>query len=224
MTDITPPSTKSNGTTTPSQSPTLSPREDEVAATLTRLHSDLPPSPPALYLPMDQLEQLLHSVLLHHAPPKTKDDNPLNQARLEYFVSQGTKTKFDGDQDKLVPWIKCFRTLRTNAVWQSATYVQDDNKSYDLLTEFTKVTEAVIREQATFCWTSENQRKSMSQEHPTLYYLRILGKIIINSVTDEFYTILQNYAGLDLCNNGPLLLWLILSHFHTNTITYTERL
>jgi hypothetical protein len=64
-------------------------------------------------------------------------------------VSQGTTLKFDGDQEKLVPWVKRFRSLRTNAVWQSATYVVDNTSTYDLLTEFTKVTEATIRDQAT---------------------------------------------------------------------------
>ena len=47
-----------------------------------------------------------------------------------------------------MPWIKHFRSLRTNAVWQSATYVKDDVHTFDLLTEFTKVTEAIIRDQA----------------------------------------------------------------------------
>jgi hypothetical protein len=188
------------------------------------IHSGETPLPPALYLPVDQLEQILHSVLAHQSQSKTKDDNPLHQARLKYFVSQWTSLKFDGDHDKLVPWIKRFRSLRTNAVWQVATYIKDVTRTYDLLLEFTKVTEALIREQATARWSPDNQAKSMSQEHPDLYYSRILGKVIINSVTDEFYTMLQNYAGQDLCNDGPYLLWLILSHFHTSTITYTERI
>jgi len=170
-------------------------------------------TPPHLYLPYNQLKHLLNSVLGSYAHSKPKEENPLNQARLEHFVSQGSSLKFDGDQDKLVPWIKRFRSLRTNSVWQSATYVQDDTKTYDLLTEFTKVPEAIIREQATLRWTTANQLKSMSQDNPDLYHARILGKVIINSVTDDFYTVLQNYAGLDLCNDGPLLLWLILSHF-----------
>ncbi|MFN9980385.1 MAG: hypothetical protein ACK53Y_10745, partial [bacterium] len=107
---------------------------------------------------------LLNSVLGSYAHSKPKEENPLNQARLEHFVSQGTSLKFDGDQDNLVPWIKRFRSLRTNSVWQSATYVQDDTKTYDLLTEFTKVPEAIIREQATSRWTAVNQLKSMSQD------------------------------------------------------------
>jgi hypothetical protein len=106
----------------------------------------------------------------------------------------------------------------------SATYIKDDIYNYDLLTEFTKVTEALIKEQAASSWTSDNQRKSMSQDYPELYYSHILGKVIINSVTDDCYTVLQNYAGQDLFNDGPYLLWLTLSHFHTSTITYTERI
>ncbi|MFN9938936.1 MAG: hypothetical protein ACK56I_05630, partial [bacterium] len=35
---------------------------------------------------------------------------------------------------------------------------------------------------------------------------------------------LQNYAGNDLASGRPLLLWLILTHFHASTITYQEKL
>jgi len=34
------------------------------------------------------------------------------------------------------------------------------------------------------------------------------------SLVDEFYTTLQNYAGIELSDDGPLLLWLTLTHFH----------
>jgi hypothetical protein len=226
MTDVNhiPPLTPRDNNTQNNETSNLSPTEDNVAVTLARLHQNQPPPPPALYIPYSQLEQLLKSVLSQQSQPKTKDDNPLIQARLEHFVSQGTSLKFDGDQEKLVPWIKRFRSLRTNAVWQPATYVKDDTNTYDLLTEFTKITETIIKEQAMNRWTPTNQSKSLSQDNPEFYFPRILGKVIINSVTDDFYTILQNYAGLDLCNDGPYLLWLILSHFHTSTITYTERI
>jgi len=225
MTDINHiPHTPNNNTNHLTDISNPSHTEDDAAHTLARLHQNQPPLPPALYLPYDQLEHLLQSLLNQHSQPKSKDDNPLNQACLEHFVSQGTSLKFDGDQEKLVPWIKRFRSLRTNAIWQSATFFKDDTNSYDLLTEFTKVTETIIKEQALTRWTSENQPKSLSQEHPDFYFPRILGKVIINSVTDDFYTVLQNHAGLALCNDGPYLLWLILSHFHTSTITYTERI
>jgi hypothetical protein len=174
-----------------------------LGANLTSLTPSSLQTTSALSIPIDQLQHIIDSILQHHSSTKLKDDNPLN---------------------KLVPWIKRFQSLRTNAVWQSATYIVDDTKKFDLLTEFTKISEAVIREQAEHRWTEANQAKSLSQAHPDLYYSRILGKVIINSVTDDFYNVLQNYAGIELSNDGPLLLWLILSHFHTSTITYTERL
>jgi hypothetical protein len=159
MTDVNhiPPLTPQDNNAQNNKTSHLSPTEDDVAATLARLHQNLPPPPPALYLPYSQLEQLLNSVLSQQSQPRTKDDNLLNQARLEHFVSQGTSLKFDGDQEKLVPWIKRFRSLRTNAVWQSATYVKDDTTNYDLLTEFTKVTETIIKEQAMNRGTPTNQ-------------------------------------------------------------------
>jgi hypothetical protein len=130
MTDVNhiPPLTPQDNNAQNNKTSHLSPTEDDVAATLARLHQNLPPPPPALYLPYSQLEQLLNSVLSQQNQPKTKDDNLLNQARLEHFVSQGTSLKFDGDQEKLVPWIKRFRSLRTNAVWQSAF------RAYNLIT------------------------------------------------------------------------------------------
>jgi len=51
-----------------------------------------------------------------------------------------------------------------------------------------------------------------------------LGKVVIGSITDDFYTTLQNYTGDDLASDGPLLLWLILTHFHVSTVTYQEKL
>jgi len=195
-------------------SPPDSPLDPHSASTTTL--------PPSLSIPTVHLEQLLTTILSHHTHNKQKDDNPLHQARLGYFVSQGTTLKFDGDQEKLIPWIKRFRSLRTNAVWQSATYVTDDTHTYDLLTQFTRVTESVIKVQATNRWTAINQKKSMLQDHPDLYYPRILGKVIINSTINEFYTILQNYAGTELSNDGPYLLWLILSHFHTGVASVND--
>jgi len=71
---------------------------------------------------------------------------------------------------------------------------------------------------------TENNNRSLKPEYPEVFYPRILGKVVINAITDEFYTTLQNYAGDDLASDGPFLLWLILSHFHSSTITYQEKL
>ena len=132
--------------------------------------------------------------------------------------------KFDGSQAKLAPWIKKFKALRNNALWREATYLEYNSKRYDILTEFTKIKESMIKPGAQQRCTPTNQAKSLKPDNEDLFYARILGKVVISSVTDEFYTTLQNYSGDDLANDGPMLLWLTLTHFHTNTITYQEQL
>jgi hypothetical protein len=97
-----------------------------------------------------------------------------------------------------------------------------NNKTYDLLVDFTTIKEHQIRAQAKERWTIENQIKSLKQDHPQLFYPRILGNVVTKSVTDQFYTTLQNYASIELSMDGPYLLWLTLNHFHTSTITYKE--
>jgi hypothetical protein len=129
-----------------------------------------------------------HQNTAHHY--SGKDDNPLAMAHLEHYISQGLSFKFDGEQDKLIPWVKKFHAMRSSALWREATYVTINNKTYDLLVDFTNIKEHQIRAQAKERWTIENQIKSLKQDHPHLFYPRILGNVVTKSVTDEFYTTL----------------------------------
>jgi hypothetical protein len=177
-------------------------------------------------LSIDQFHQLLSTftdtLKTQHSSTQAKDDNPLALARLEHYIIQDLSFKFDGEQDKLIPWVKKFHAMRSSALWHEVTYMMISNKTYDLLMDFTNIKEHQIRTQAKDRWTIENQIKSLKQDHPHLFYPRILGNVISKSVTDEFYMTLQTYAGIKLSMDGPYLLWLILNHFHTSTITYKE--
>jgi hypothetical protein len=62
---------------------TSSPHLDEVAAALSSLSRAGSTNPPSLTLPANQFQQLLNSVLTLHSQSQFKQDNPLNQARLE---------------------------------------------------------------------------------------------------------------------------------------------
>jgi hypothetical protein len=56
------------------------------------------------------------------------------------------------------------------------------------------------------------------------FFTLILGRFIINSVTGDFHTTLQTRAGPHISKDGPLLLWLLLTHFHSSTTTYLSKL
>jgi len=202
----------------------ISPTSGAMAATLAHLRQPLLDDPPnqmafAPALSADQFQQLLG----HLTTKVTKEENPLAIARAEFYISQGLSFKFDGTQEKLAPWIKKFRTLRGNALWRAATYITHGGVKLDLLNDFTRIKESVIKAQAMNRASVGNQEKSLKPEHTELFYPRILGKVIVDSITDEFSTILQNYAGDELAGDGPYLLWLLLTHFHTSTITYQEQ-
>lgn len=109
-------------------------------------------------------------------------------------------------------------------LWRNATYITIGNVRYDILTEFTKIKESTMKTQAQERWTTDNQAKSLKPKNTKYFYPRILGKVVISSITDDFYTTLQNYTGDDLASDGPFLLWLILTHFHASTVTYQEKL
>jgi hypothetical protein len=88
-----------------------SPELDDVAATLQSLRRSPSPAPSPM-LSVDQFQQLLSmitdTIKTQHTTTQAKDINPLALARLEHYISQGLSFKFDGDQEKLIPWVKKF--------------------------------------------------------------------------------------------------------------------
>jgi hypothetical protein len=168
--------------------------------------------------------QLTSTIKQNNENPPANEEHLFSIAKSEYYISQGLTYKFDGDHEKLAPWIKKFKALRTNALWRDAAFITINNIRYDILTDFTKIKEDMIKTQAKERWTTDNQAKSLKPTNSNLFYPRILGKVVIGSITDDFYTTIQNYTGDDLASDGPLLLWLILTHFHVSTVTYQEKL
>jgi len=143
-----------------------SPPHDDVAFTLYSLRASPVNTPPPAspMVTTDQLKDILNSVL-NTVKPQSKEDNPFALARLEHYISQGLTLKFDGAQDNLIPWIKKFRALRANAVWREATYLSYEENTYDILSDFTKIKESVIRSQASARWTLPNQAKCLRMGH-----------------------------------------------------------
>ena len=209
----------------------LSPGQAEGITALSNLRTSPPPMhipPLAPVITATQLQELISqlsaTIKKNHEQPPQAEEHLFSIAKSEYYISQGLTYKFDGDHEKLAPWIKKFKALRTNALWRDATYITINNTRYDILTDFTKIKETSIKQQAKERWAPDNQAKSLKPANTKYFYPRILGKVVISSITDDFYTTLQNYTGDELASDGPLLLWLILTHFHASTVTYQEQL
>jgi hypothetical protein len=151
--------------------------------------------------------------------------DPLTLARLEHFLCQGLSSKFDGSPEKLPTWLLKFKDLWEQHPWRSATYFKSATTadSLDILTDFLKIKEPEIRAQATLHWQTAVKQEAYKANTPE-FFARILGRVIVNSVTEDLHTTLQTCAGPHVSNDGPLLLWLLLTHFHSSTITYLSQL
>jgi hypothetical protein len=77
-----------------------SPMEDEVVDALRDMRFDRPMTQTPM-LSFDQFQDLLTCVT--ESLKTKKEDNPLNMARLESYISNGLSFKFDGNENKLVP-------------------------------------------------------------------------------------------------------------------------
>jgi len=125
------------------------PRSDDEAGNIGFLRR--PPHTPGTAqsvnttLTTEQFQYLLlnitDSIRSTHQQSAPKEDNPFAVARAEFYISQGLTFKFDGTRENLAPWIKKFKTLRSNALWREATYLTHKGVTYDILTEFTKIKE-----------------------------------------------------------------------------------
>jgi hypothetical protein len=155
---------------------------------------------PPQMLMADQVNHVFQE-LCETVCPK-KDYNPIQLAKLESFISQGLTFKFDGKEDNLPPWVDKFRSFCTYTLWQEVTYITVAGKLLDIFTNFTLIVEAKICSQAQYCSTPENQINILKLDHPELYYSRLLGNVVMRSISKEFHTTLQNYAGRDLCSHG----------------------
>ena len=193
---------------------------------LVHLHHSPPGALPVITAGQlhDLISQLTNTIKKNNDNPSISEECLFSIAKSEHYISQGLTYKFDGDHEKLAPWIKKFKALRTNALWKEATYLTIDDVRHDIFMDFTKIKESTIKAQAKIRWTADNQAKSLKPNHTDLFYPRILGKVVISSITDDFYTTLQNYAGDDLACDGSLLLWLILTHSHASTAMYQVKL
>ncbi len=146
-------------------------------------------------------------------------------ACLEHFLYQILSSKFDGSPEKLPTWLLKFKGLWEQHPWRSSTYFKpaptaDD---LDLLANFLKVKEPDFRAQAILRWPTAAKQEAYKANTPE-FFACILGRVIVNSVTDDFHTTLQSRAGPHVSDDGPLLPWLLLTHFFSSTITYLTQL
>jgi hypothetical protein len=112
--------------------------------------------------------------------------------------------QFSGNS--LIPFLTCFDLHRQNEGWAPATYVKFDGQSYNLTSNFTKITEATIINIAQTCWTSDTIDIDKHTVRHTTYISRLLTIVLLGSLTEDIFTTILHRTPHTLHNDGTLIL------------------
>jgi hypothetical protein len=196
------------------------------------------------HLSQDQLSALLQlfrrqqstiTTLLANATPASPTHSPRPASRVplkppEYYtnakyediISKPIKPLYDGSSEHLVPFLNRLDIRRQDEGWYPITFLEIQNRTYDLVRHFATIDESVMLQEAKLCWTSSTvSTDKYTIDHPT-FNARVLARLLLGSVTDDFCITIINRIPQEYRNDGPLLLWTICNNIHRNNIAFIE--
>jgi len=179
-----------------------------------------PPSRPLIPPPPPR-----HSPTLIPSPPlpvPTKQFDMWENAKVEQIICAGLKPAYDGTPDNLIPTLNLINIRRRNEVWNSATYILQGSEQVDLVTQFSKVKEETIINQAKKLWDTVDASTQSHTRGATTYNSRLLGLFLMNSLTPEFAALLHSRIDSKYCIDGSLLLHTMCQHIHRNHLAFVE--
>jgi hypothetical protein len=152
----------------------------------------------------------------------TKPPEYYNNAKYEDIISKPMKPPYDGSSDQLIPFLNRLDIRRQDEGWYPITFLTINNTKYDLIRHFTQIDETVMLQEARIRWTSPTiSIDKHTIDHPT-FNARVLARLLLSSVTDDFCITIINRVPQDYRNDGPLLLWIICNNIHRNNIAFVE--
>jgi hypothetical protein len=193
---------------------------DELRALLARLQQQQQTIDALLQ--QQQLPSTAPSVNYQAKSFMTKTPDYYNIAKYEDIVCKGIKPSYDGSPDNLIPFLNRLDIRRQDESWYPTTIVIINGKSFDLTRHFVQVSEDDILKAAQQRWTSPSiATDKLTLDHPT-FNARVLGRLLMASITDTFSITIINRIPQDLHNDGPLILWTVCNHIHRNNIAFVE--
>lgn len=145
-----------------------------------------------------------------------------NNAKYEEIICRPIKPLYDGSPDQLVPFLNRLDIRRQDEGWYPITFLTIQDNNYDLIRHFAKLDESVMLTEARLRWKSPTVNTDKhTVAHPT-YNARVLARLLLKSVTDDFSITVINRIPQEYRNDGPLILWTICNNIHRNNIAFIE--
>jgi len=154
--------------------------------------------------------------------PNTRPQDYYNNAKFEDLACRPITPAYDGSASQLIPFMNKLHLRRQNELWATSTYFTINNKTYDLLRDFTSLDETDIKAAATTRWTAPTVQHDKTSFNHTTYNARCLAQVLLSSLTDDFSLTLTNRIDTILQHDGPYVLWMIGHNIHRSNVAFTE--
>jgi hypothetical protein len=152
-----------------------------------------------------------------HKPPEY-----YNNAKYEDIISKPIKPPSDGSSEQLIPFLNRLDIRRQDEGWYPITFLTIHGIKYDLIRHFAKIEESIMLQEAKLRWSSPHVSVDKHNiDHPT-FNARVLARLLLGSVTDEFCITIISRISQEYRNDGPLILWIICNNMHCNNIAFVE--
>jgi aromatic ring-opening dioxygenase LigB subunit len=93
---------------------------------------------------------------------------------------------------------------------------------YDLIHHFATIEKSVILQEAKVQWMSSHVSTNKHTINHSTFNARVLARLLLSSITDDFCITVINHIPLEYRNDGPLLLWIICNNIHRNNIAFVK--
>jgi len=154
--------------------------------------------------------------------PNTRPQDYYNNVKFEDLACRPITPAYDGSASQLIPFMNKLHLRRQNELWATSTYFTINNKTYDLLRDFTSLDETDIKAAATTRWTAPTVQHDKTSFNHTTYNARCLAQVLLSSLTDDFSLTLTNRIDTILQHDGPYVLWMIGHNIHRSNVAFTE--
>jgi hypothetical protein len=162
---------------------------------------------------------------LHHGQPHVGIPKPpeyYNNAKYEDIISKPIKPPYDGSSEQLIPFLNRLDIRRQDKGWYPITFLTIHGIKYDLIRHFAKIDESIMLQEAELRWSSPHVSVDKHTIDHSTFNARVLARLLLGSVTDEFCIIIISRISQEYRNDGPLILWIICNNIHRNNIAFVE--
>ena len=170
--------------------------------------------------------------IIKHLLTSTKTDLPspwclytppsvYNNYKLEEITCKGLTTKFDCEQQNLMPWLDRIWECFISDPWSPATYfTNDDGTTHDLLTFFAAVDEDDKQANAHGRWATNDAHTLSHQHDSSQFHSWIFGRFFVNSITNDLYSTIVHKMDESIFHDGTYLFWYICHYVYRNAISF----